>query len=240
MASSSGSRSIRLRSSEVLERIKYALRNKEPFSLVRVGDGENIVLAQNTVMTLQQVLMTKWGTLANRSRSLKGLTLPNLKMRDLMVDAIRKASVVGVLDYDDDVILADPGFKRSLTDKVFGYFDLQPRYTCNALFCRYVVKDPGFWEMLRDYKVAIVTRDPDELAELLKVKPYRQQIAGKVSFSHYDQLESVMEELKENSDYFDVALIACGVNAVVLAQRVADELGKVGIDIGKGLTRMLS
>ncbi|MNG16788.1 hypothetical protein D3C84_1007280 [compost metagenome] len=37
---------------------------------------------------------------------------------------------------------------------------------------------------------------------------------------------------------YDIALLSCGVNAVVLAPRMANEIGKVAIDFGKGPDRI--
>ncbi|WP_428994092.1 hypothetical protein [Bacillus cereus] len=42
-----------------------------------------------------------------------------------------------------------------------------------------------------------------------------------------------METLKTSKDQFDIALICCGVNAVILAQKVAEVTGNVGLDFGK-------
>lgn len=166
------------------------------------------------------------------------MKLPNLDMRDRMVESIRKATVVGILNYGDSIIKARPEYKRPLTDKIFAHYGLKPRYTCNALFNRYAANDPLFWELIRGYRILIVTRNPEGIAKLLSGGPYNQHIAGTISFGHCDELEETVEELKANRNKFDIALISCGVNAVVLAQQVAEAAGKVGIDFGKGLTRL--
>ncbi|MEX2414556.1 MAG: GT-D fold domain-containing glycosyltransferase, partial [Paenibacillaceae bacterium] len=59
----------------VVRRIQYAIQHKRAFSLVRIGDGENIVLAQKTVWPLRKVLREPWAIRSNRGH--KGVNLPN-------------------------------------------------------------------------------------------------------------------------------------------------------------------
>lgn len=50
---------------EVLKRLKLALDQHHPFSLIRIGDGENLVLAQDTVWPMEKVLQERWAVKAN-------------------------------------------------------------------------------------------------------------------------------------------------------------------------------
>jgi len=52
-------------------------------------------------------------------------------------------------------------------------------------------------------------------------------------------MEETLKKISIHKDQFDIALIACGVNAVILAQKVAELSGKVGIDIGKAVTKYI-
>ena len=45
---------------EVLRKIHRALREQKPFSLVRIGDGENIVLAQGKFLSNEELEQTYW------------------------------------------------------------------------------------------------------------------------------------------------------------------------------------
>ena len=58
----------------VLDQLEEAIREQRPFSLVRVGDGENIVMSQETVWTTEQVLQERWAIKANLGQ--KGLRFP--------------------------------------------------------------------------------------------------------------------------------------------------------------------
>lgn len=72
-----------------------------------------------------------------------------------------------------------------------------------------------------------------QLKSVLQNDPYRMQITLTYPFSQYGQMTEALQFMIRNRDKFDVALICCGVNAVVLAQKVAELTGKVGIDFGK-------
>lgn len=109
---------------EVLKRLKLALDQHQSFSLIRIGDGENLVLAQDTVWPMEKVLQERWAVKANLGQ--KGLFLPNTELRDAVAEAVSKASITGILPYDDESIKAPSYMKRELTDQVFAHYALSP------------------------------------------------------------------------------------------------------------------
>ncbi|MDM8365777.1 GT-D fold domain-containing glycosyltransferase [Bacillus thuringiensis] len=215
----------------VLQQIDDALHTKKAYSVVRIGDGENIVLSQQHVMTIDEVLAEPWAIKANKG--LKGVTLPNLSLRNAMIESIKKANVVGILPYNDTTILAPTHLKRVLTDKVFSYYKIIPAYTCHACINRQLVKDPRFWEIVKEKRILIIYQFADQLKDILQNEPYTLNITMTIPFSDYSQIPNTLEKLKTSKDQFDMALICCGVNAVILAQKVAEVTGKVGLDFGK-------
>ncbi|TBL78638.1 GT-D fold domain-containing glycosyltransferase [Paenibacillus thalictri] len=215
----------------LLNKIRFALDHSLPFSLVRVGDGENIVLAQDSVWSISKVLAERWAIFANKG--FKGVTLPNLNLRDALVEAIRKADVVGLLDPNDKVIVASPGVKRQLTDKIFHHYKLRPELTCNAVVNRELVSERKFWALLRGRRILVITRYPEQLKRKLIERQPDLTVVMTIKFSHYGQMENTLKTIAANKAQFDIALISCGVNAVILAQKVAEFAGKVGIDFGK-------
>ncbi|MDO7907629.1 GT-D fold domain-containing glycosyltransferase [Paenibacillus sp. JX-17] len=221
----------------VLQRIEAALCSKQPLSIVRVGDGENLILAQNSVWTMEQVLREEWAKRANRGR--KGVTLPNLALRDEMADVLKNADIVGILPADDQTIGVEEYLKRPLTDQVFMHFNIHPRCTCHASVNRRLAGSPGFWSMLRAHRILVITSRADELRQVLEAEPYGLHVVHALSFSHYNDMERARNWLIRHPDHFDAALISCGVNAVILAQMVRDLTGKVGIDFGKGRNILL-
>jgi hypothetical protein len=93
---------------ETIERVSAAVSAREPFSLIRLGDGEAIVLSFDEDMWLQDLayLHGHWGA--------EGVTLRAVAevKRDLQI-AVRGADVVGIRDDILNVSLPDDLLDRS-------------------------------------------------------------------------------------------------------------------------------
>lgn len=218
---------------QVLRKIKRALKEKKPFSLVRIGDGENVVLAQNSVIPIDEVLKIRWAKLANEGK--KGVILPNLELRDEMVAAIKQADMVGIPFWENDPIVAHQEIKRPLTENVFEHFNIKPRRTCHTFVNRVFAQKPEFWAMLKGRRVLLISDWGDSVKEILQKEPYGLNIALTIKFTDYKQINRTLRKVSKNKDEFDIALISCGVNAVVLAPKIAQLSGKVSLDFGKSL-----
>ncbi|MBT2284472.1 hypothetical protein J7E78_13080 [Paenibacillus polymyxa] len=223
--------SIYLEMDGVLDQLEAALLEERPLSLVRVGDGENIVMSQETVWSTEQVLQERWAIKANLGQ--KGLTLPNPQLRDEVAASLQRADIVGILPRGDSTINAPDYLKRPLTDMVFAHFGISPPMTCHACVNRELAQNPRFWQMLAGKRVLLVTREIEALRATLISEPYHLSIVTTLPFDSYDQMQDTLEWIQTNQDTFDVALFSCGVNAVVLAERTAALAGKVAIDFGK-------
>ncbi|WFR62388.1 GT-D fold domain-containing glycosyltransferase [Paenibacillus amylolyticus] len=223
--------SIYLELQDVLDQLEAAITEQRPLSLVRVGDGENIVMSQETVWTTEQVLQERWAKKANLGQ--KGLHLPNMKLRDEVASSLQRADIVGILPRGDSTINAPDYLKRPLTDMVFAHYGIAPPMTCHACVNRELAQNPRFWQMLADKRVLLVTRETEALRVMLEHEPYNLSIVHSLSFDSYDQMHETLHWIENNQHTFDVALFSCGVNAVVLAERTAALAGKVAIDFGK-------
>ncbi|PWV94387.1 hypothetical protein DFQ01_13116 [Paenibacillus cellulosilyticus] len=223
---------------DVLRTIDQALTDRKPLSLVRIGDGENIVLAQQSVWTMRRVLQEPWAIKA--SKGLKGVTLPNIKLRNELVRSIRSASIVGLLPPGDKQIKAPNYLKRPLTNRVFRYFKLNPGVQCHSCVNREMPGSELFWRALRRRRILIITRYPGRLKSTLEKKPQKLQVTHTISFSRYSQISKTLKTVRSIRNAFDIALISCGVNAVILAPQIASLTGKVAIDFGKASDRINS
>lgn len=212
----------------VLRQVLRALRHKKAFSLVRIGDGENIVISQNSVWPLKKVLREPWA-----KRKDKGVTLPNLRLRNELVQSVRKATIVGILAKNDRMIRAPRYLKRNLTDKVFRYYKLNPRLTCNATVNRVMPFQPLFRKVVKGRRILVINRNPRSIKSVLERPPYHAKVTVTIRFTHYRQIRSALRKAAKHKRSFDLALITCGVNAVILAPRIARLTGKVAIDFGQ-------
>ena len=217
---------------EVLRRIHKALRQKKPFSLVRIGDGENIVLAQGKFLTKQEIERTYWVRQGRRTGG-KGVDLPNLRLRDRMLKGIRQADIVGICRHHNDEVAAPAYFKRELTNKIFDYYNLQPTNLCYVFCNRKMVSYRYFWKILHQYRTLLISKWADQYARRIKGKyaSLPPQIVGTINFKHYNQIPAVLKKVGKFN--FDLALISAGVNAVILAPAIAKRYHKVAIDFGK-------
>ncbi len=222
-----------LKVNQVFNIVKEAVEKKIPFSLVRIGDGENLILAQDSVMPINELLQRGWAKAANEGK--KGVTLPNLKLRDMMIDSIKKADVVGIPFWHNDPILADQLVKRPLTEAIFNYFDIRPTQMCHTFVNRVLTQKSEFWNLLKDRRILLIGEWADQVQPILAAKPYEINITHTCSFPNYDHMNETLVKVLLIKDQFDVALISCGVNAVVLSHQIAELTGKVAIDFGKSL-----
>ncbi len=206
---------------EILKRIRYCLRNNVGFSLVRVGDAENQVMAQGTIYDLEEINQIWW----RHNQNWTGITLPNYAARDRLIESLKSADLVGVLHQDQEFIW------RPLTEKVLTVYDIKPRQICYAFINIYLAGNPELVELMKTHRVILVGKGARELATHLQ-QEYGMQISGTVSIKHYRELRLTLERI-DRMDY-DLALIAAGSNAVILSVMLA-ERGKVAIDIGRGI-----
>jgi hypothetical protein len=218
--------------SQVLSRVLIALKQKRPFSLVRIGDGENIVLAQNVLLRPKEVLKTYWVKQSDTGRG-KGITLPNLNLRNKMVKAIRLADLVGICRQKNDEVSVPSRYKREMTNKLFDYFHLKPSNLCYVFVNRQMVSYRLFWEILHRYRTLLISKWAKAYAEKIgRDYPFlKPKIVGCVDFIHYQQIPAVLATIGKYR--FDLALISAGVNSVLLAPAIAERYGKVALDFGK-------
>ncbi|MCA0984940.1 hypothetical protein LCL89_12885 [Halobacillus yeomjeoni] len=219
-----------LNESQLIQRIEIALKKNQPLSIVRIGDGENIVLAQDSVWPMRKVLKEPWAQLAMRGK--KGIPMLDLTLRDHLVKAIREADIVGVLPIDDKKIFAPSYLKRPLTDQILKHYQITPQLMCDATVMRDCASNSKFWNLFKGKRVVVIYKYAQDFSYKLQ-KDYSISVVEKVTFTHYNQLTETLALMEQKKNDFDVALISCGVNSVILASEIAKKTGKVAIDFGK-------
>lgn len=225
---------------QVLRKLKDALASQTPFSLIRIGDAENIVLAQEKLLSDKALLKTFWVKRARKKPDqVKGITLPCYLLRDQVLEAIPKADLVGICRHKQKLGDAPLEFCRPLTNQIFDLYRLQPRELCDVWINRQLVAHQSFWELLRDYRVVLISKWAGAYSEYIagEYADCGINLAGCLDFTRFEQIEATLDSLKEYQ--FDLALVSAGVNAVILATQIADRYGKVALDFGKTMQFML-
>lgn len=213
---------------ELLRLISVHLQKKKPFSLVRIGDGENFILAQDTIHPVQE-LINMYNVVADSHYS--GIAIPNLEARDRLVQAIRKADVVGILNQTDCYCW------YPLTEKVFNYYSLSPPNICHAFINRYCATSPVFYELFRQAGVLLIGRPMARLKEVLERRYQFSNIVEVLNLRDYRDLNRVLRSLPRYD--FELALISAGANGKIVSEAVKD-LGKVAFDLGHAADNIIA
>jgi len=203
---------------EVGARIRRALQQGQGFSVVRLGDGEALVLAQEVVLKPEEIQKrAPWLPYA-------GVKIPDLRARDLLWKVIPRTDVVGV-----PVSRAEnhqPLIFRALQRLGLDY----RRLVLTDALINYRLHQEGLFKaIVANRSVLLVGNTAPQLQPILREAGVH--VVGAVApVRGIGDIDRVMGEIRRQR--FDLALISAGVAAVPLVQWVADELGKVALDFG--------
>ncbi|OZB91172.1 hypothetical protein CJP46_29980 [Paenibacillus sp. XY044] len=208
-----------LRPDEVHGRMVQALATGQPLSVVRLGDGELLALAHDTVLPLAEVRQK------GRFLSTAGIVLPDPQARDMLAESLRTAGIVGIPHS------RLPTF-QGLLFPVLRHFGLSYRnLTLTTSTINYALHEHGLLQQLLPGKrlLLIGDRAPELANTLMASAPL--DIAGVINpVRGFRDIPRVMEEAAICE--FDLALVASGIPAVVICERIASQLGKVALDFG--------
>jgi len=212
-----------LGSAAVCAELESALREKTPYSFIRLGDGELLTLAQEKVLSLEEVRQ------AGPFLPYAGVTIPDLQARDELAACIRTASLIGV------PTSRHPHFQPLLFAVLRAYGVECRDLHCTTSTMNYTLEEEGrLTGLLSGYRLLLIGNAAPGLGHALAQR--HLQVAGIVSPVHgYADVNRVLSEA-EAYDY-DIALIAAGIAAIPLAVRLAAK-GKVAIDFGHLANRM--
>lgn len=201
----------------VARTIAAALAAGRPLSLIRIGDGEALTMAQGTVRSIAYV----------KSRGFlrhAGVVVPDLRARELVVRAVRRADIVGVASRRDL-----PDF-APLTEKVFDCYRLVPARICDCCINYHLQAEGLLIPLLRAKRLFLVNRRWQEWARALK-RLYGLQVAGGAAVDHFGQVGAALAAAAGTR--FQIALCAAGVPATWLAVNLAERHGCVALDLGR-------
>lgn len=202
----------------IADRLQAALDAKEPFSLVRLGDGEALTLAQEAVLSIDEV--KREGSFLGYA----GVNVPDLQARDELAESIRKATVVGVPKMR--IYTYQPLCFQAFRAHGIDYRSLS---LANSIVNYDIYKLGRIGGLLRGRNVLLVGNVAPKLATVLSEHGIR--IAGAISpVAGVRDVPRVVEEIGKHS--FDIALVSSGIAAVVISQKIASDMGKVAIDFG--------
>lgn len=214
-----------LQPEEVYQELEDAVKGKRPYSLVRVGDGELLTLAQEKVLSIEDTRN------AGPYLAYAGVNLPDLKARDELAEATKKATLLGV------PLSRRPYFQPLLFQvwKAHGISFDALNYTSSLI--NYSLHETGLLMRLLEGRSVLVIGDlAQPLADKLLVQGIA--IAGVISPVYgFKDVERVVAAALAYTHY-DIALVAAGIAAVPICVRIAERSGKVAIDLGHQANRI--
>ena len=216
-----------IRTDEVIRMIGDSIRGKKPLSLIRIGDGELSVMAQNIVLPTEYLKKSAaWNSTKYCGVSLKQDLENHYSMRDKCIEAVKTADLVGIF----------PNGK--FTNKVFSASGFKPKQVFYAFGNVYFCYVKEFVDLLISNPPLLVGKQASDFADYLE-KILGIQVAG-----IYTEINSP-DDLDHTIHYMahcphDWSLVSAGVNADIIAPIMAKEYGKVCVDYGHGMDVLLN
>ena len=200
----------------VAKDIKNALAKKSGLSIIRIGDGELMVMAQKTMST--KLIKLRGHMLWKHLNK-----IPDYDAQELVVKAMYKADWIGMPfgrgfpDCDivlGQIMLDKPALKGKLTHSVINYRLAKHGYLA---------------DLMKDKRIITIGNTADDLKVVLCNKGYNciKAISPVKKLYDLDRVFSIVADID-----FDIALVAAGVAAVPLCVKIASSLKKVAIDFG--------
>lgn len=214
-----------LKPSQVAERLFQAAKERSGLSVIRLGDGELLTLAQGTVLSDDEVQIA--GHFLKRA----GVCLPDYHTRDRLAEAIVKADIVGV------PTARRPTF-QGLFQKLADYYQWPLRDMCltTSRINTEMDKHPEIIRKLfTNYRIILVGNVMSEVSEMLLAAGYHC-VVGVIPVAGVSSVEAVLRKIGKYT--FDIALVSAGVAAEIICTEISAK-GKVGFDLGHIANKMI-
>ncbi|HHZ20050.1 MAG TPA: hypothetical protein GX391_06030 [Firmicutes bacterium] len=205
--------SLMLAVQEVEAILLQKVRQKRPFALIRINDGENRVLGLDLFFDRKK--LPPWFRYTGVERF-------DEKIRQALIRSIKEADMVGLPTPD--------GFAfRPLAEKVLRHFHLSPKLICPGNINRFLLKRKIIEKMVKSRRVLLLG------LTMSKVKGAFQRMDARIvavePVHGFADLPRVMQKLRVIPDY-DIALVAAGIPGKPLCTHIRKTYGKIAVDIG--------
>ena len=233
-----------LNSTQLMDRILESLNEKQPCSIVSVGQTEAVVMGQNMFtsdLVLQnfQFHLQKEAEIANigvkQGFYHRGIRFPNPQAQKETLEAVKAVDIIGYNTLEANA--------KTITERVFSLFNIQPNVIFEANIRRVFMKsqEEKFKQILKGRKVLLIGSLAPQAKSSLEAKYSKElgcEIVGAIPIYEYEDIPNVKKEL--NNFTFDICFLSAGVNAVILAPYIAQNYGKVAFDIGSGMQTFIT
>ncbi|ACT02148.1 GT-D fold domain-containing glycosyltransferase [Paenibacillus sp. JDR-2] len=203
---------------QVRDAILYAMEEKRPLSIVRLGDGELLTMAQEIVMPVDQVRRE------GKFLEYAGVKVPDLDIRNRLAVAVTGADIVGIprTRMPNYQLLVSPVFQA------YG-LSLRERQWTDSLINYSLCTAGCLLPILQNKRVLLIGNMAEPLSAVLANRGL--SVAGVVAPVNGARDAARVVTLARQYD-FDIALVSAGIAAVLITEELARVTGKVAIDFG--------
>lgn len=212
---------------DIINTIVTSVQTKTPLSVIRIGDGELSVMAEDIVLPASYLTKSAaWSNTNYCGVCIKQDIQNNYVMRDKCIDAVKNADFVGIFP------------NGNFTSRVFSAINFKPP----KVF--YAFGNLGFCNK-KEFVDLIVSHPPLLVGKLAKdFADYIYKILGVKAAGYYTDIRCP-EDIDKTIEYMantphDWSLVSAGVNADIIAPIMAKKYGKVCIDYGQGMSTLLN
>ncbi len=202
----------------VWQELEAALQQGQPYAVVRLGDGELLALAHDLVLDAAAIQREA------PFLSYAGIDVPDHAARDRLAEAVRHANMVGV------PTSRRPFYQPLLIPALNSHgIDIRSiRVTDSTI--NYSLYQAGLLRrLLEGRRILAIGNEAYGMAE--KLRAMGLHVTGVITpIQGFGDIDRAVEEARACE--FDIALVSAGIPAVVIAVRIATEMGKVALDFG--------
>jgi hypothetical protein len=202
----------------IYDEMTTALNQTKSLSIVRLGDGELLTLAHDTIMPTAEVM--RWGPFLPYA----GVNLPNPIAREDLIQSLQQADIIGIPES------RHPSY-QALLFPILRYYGIDYRgLRMTSSIINYALNEEGYLaQLLVGRKILIIGNEAPGLSRLLEQQGFH--ISGIIY--PVQGVTDVSRVMRQTTDIdFDLALVAAGIAAVLICTRIAKEQGKVSFDLG--------
>ena len=201
-----------------LDNIIEAVETQQPFSVIRIGDGELMVLQQGLIHPIEYLVKNvPWAS----GYGYCGTILPNIELRTRMIDAIKYADLVGVFDGDPPMMDV---FK--VIEERYGVTPKNIFYAFDNLF---LPMNKDFVKLMVKYPPLLVGNSAKRFAEYIK-NELGIVVPGTLECPDCRHIDATIEAMGKIEHRW--SLVSAGVCAKVICPEMARRYGKVAFDFG--------
>lgn len=206
---------------DVAQSMAAALRDRRPLSVVRLGDGEALTLAQEILLPIPEV--------RRRGEFLPyaGVHPPDLAARDRLAAAVRSADIIGLTTAEH------PDYGPLLLEALAAHGIDPATRVCTDAVVNYTLHEGGHLTRLLlslpRPRVLVAGNLGQRLSVALKSAGV-EVVATVTPVRGCADVDRVIKEIALHS--FDIGLVPAGIAAVIICAEAAHEFGKVMLDFG--------